>query len=169
MFDQKAKMLVVEDAELLFKNFAGSEGKFNPKGKRNFCLVIDPDTADKLANDGWNVKHLEPREPESGDLGKYYVRVNVNMDGYRKPKIVLLQGDTRTNLSGDMVDMLDWADLEMVDVTVSGYEWEVQGHEGVSGYLKTLYAVLRLDPIEVKYLEEQELKEVYSEDEPESY
>ena len=54
--------IVMENARLIFKNFSGEESKFNRKGNRNFCVVLDPEVADDLIKDGWNVRFLRPRE-----------------------------------------------------------------------------------------------------------
>ena len=35
--------IIVENAKIAFKNFSGKEGQFNPEGKRNFCLILDPE------------------------------------------------------------------------------------------------------------------------------
>ena len=57
--------IVMENARLIFKNFSGEESKFNRKGNRNFCVVLDPEVADDLIKDGWNVRFLRPRRTNS--------------------------------------------------------------------------------------------------------
>ena len=53
------KQLLLEDAKIIFRNFSGEETKFNPKGKRNFCVILPSrDMAEDLQNRGWNIKYF---------------------------------------------------------------------------------------------------------------
>lgn len=84
------KNIIMENARILFRNFSGNPSKFNAKGKRTFCLVIDPDMADRLSEEGWNVKFLKPRE--EGDTPTPYIQVNVGFkdDSSKSPKIYMV-------------------------------------------------------------------------------
>ena len=61
--------IVMEDARIIFRNFAGKETKFNREGSRNFCAVLDgKEEADELSAIGWNVKKLDPRDEDDEPL-----------------------------------------------------------------------------------------------------
>ena len=140
--------LNIEDAEIRFKNFEGKEGQFNPAGRRNFCVLLNDKDADKLTQDGWNVKYLKPRDPE--DHPQAYLQVAVSFDNY-PPNIYLVSSRGKNRLNEDDVKILDWADLKTVDLTITPYRWNVNGKEGTKAYLKTLYAVLEEDDFDQKY------------------
>lgn len=142
------KNIIIEDARIGFRNFSGEEGKFNPKGNRNFCVFLETPFAEELENDGWNIKWLPPRE--EGDEEQAYMQVSVN---YRNipPKIMMISSNNKTLMTEDMVEMLDWAELEQVDLIIRPYNWEVNGKRGVKAYLKSMYAVLEENELDRKY------------------
>ncbi len=145
----KTNNLMIENARLIFKNFSGEETKFNRAGDRNFCVVIDDiDMAQKLIEDGWNVKILAPRE--EGDKPVYYLPVAVNY-AHRPPNIFLVTRHTKTPLNEETISTLDFAELEKVDLTINPYNWSANGKEGTKAYLKTLYATIIEDEFAEKY------------------
>jgi hypothetical protein len=79
--------LIIENARIIFRNFSGAGDKFNREGNRNFSVVIDdPNMAEDLVRDGWNVKVLKPRDPE--DEPTNYLPVTVNMNGNVRVRMV---------------------------------------------------------------------------------
>ena len=146
--------LVVKDARIFFRNFSGRPTKFNQSGgKRSFCLMLDQELADRLAAEGWNVKILDPRDPE--DKPQPFLRVEVAYS-YRKPHIVTLTsgGKRKTTISEETVDMLDYAEIERIDLSIHPYEWNVNGASGVKAYLKSMYVTLEEDELEELYMDE---------------
>lgn len=141
--------LQIEDAKIIFRNFAGEERQFNPAGKRNFCVIIeDPDLASNLVVDGWNVKTLAPRE--EGDEPIRYLPVEVSYKR-RPPVVTLITSTTKTQLDEDSISMLDYADILTADLIINPYNWSVKDGSGVKAYLDKAYITIQEDVFQKKY------------------
>lgn len=149
------KEFAMEDARIIFRNFAGKEGQFNSAGDRNFALVLDEESAAILAKDGWNVNRLKPREDEDEVEGTPYLPVKVGYKG-RPPHVILISSRARTALHEDTVDVLDITDIQTVDLIVRPYEWEVNGKSGTKAYLKTMFVTVNEDYLMRKYAQMEE-------------
>lgn len=140
--------LTFEDKRIMFRNFSGVEGPFNASGIRSFCLALEPEEAQQMAHDGWNVKHLKPREEDED--GQSYVNVAVSFR-IRPPRVVLITSRGRTTLPEELVSMLDWVDIANVDLIINPSKWEKNGNSGVKAYLKSIYITVEDDELERKY------------------
>lgn len=153
-----ANSISIENARILpgnFRNFSGKESKFNTAGDRNFCVELDPELAEELKAEGWNIKYLRPRTED--DEPTPYTQVKIKY-GYRPPVVFIISGKVKTEITEEEdLDMLDWADIEHVDLVIRPYEWEAHGTHGVKGYLKTMYVTISKDEFADKYAEQLEM------------
>lgn len=140
--------LIIENCRILFRNFSGAEKQFNTPGSRNFCLPLEPDVADQMAKDGWNVKLLKARGEDEEPTP--YIQVAVNYKG-RPPRIVMVTSKGKTPIGEDMVSVLDWAEFDNIDLIINPYHWSVNGKSGVKAYLKSGFFTLHEDELERKY------------------
>lgn len=140
--------LIMEDARIVFRNFAGAEGMYNREGDRNFCVLLEDELAADMKADGWNIKRLKPREGE--DQGTAYIQVSVGFKG-RPPRMVMITSRGRVDLGEDECILLDWADILKVDLIIRPYHWNVNGRTGVKAYLKSIFVIINEDYLELKY------------------
>lgn len=138
----------LEDVVIAFRNFSGKEDMYNRAGDRNFSILLNEETAQDMERDGWNIKRLKPRDAD--EVPQPYIQVAVSYKT-RPPKIMLITSRGKTYLSEDEVEMLDWVDIQEVDVTLNPYEWAVGDKHGVKAYLKTMVIVIEEDYLEMKW------------------
>lgn len=145
---REQKTFKVEGARLIFKNFSGKIGPYNATGAKQFCVIVSEEDALALNEIGWNAKQLKSRE--EGEPGDWYVEVTVKFD-IKPPRIVMISSRSRTTLTEKTVEVLDYADMKNVDLICNGYEWNVNGKDGITAYLKTMFVTVNEDDLERKY------------------
>lgn len=150
----------IDDARIIYRNFAGAPSKFNREGDRNFAVVIDDqDIAEALTEKGWNVKIKPPRE--EGDEPFMFLPVKVKFNE-RGPRVYLqnsLGGRNRVTLDEDTVGILDNVDITNVDLDIRPYDWDVQGKTGRTAYLQSICVTQEVDRFLERYAEQESPEE----------
>lgn len=145
------KTLQLENVEIGFRNFEGREGVYNKSGDRSFAVFLDHKLAEDLAKDGWNVKFPKDQDPEDEeDTRRPHIQVSVGFDFY-PANVFLISNEVPTRLTEEEVAMLDWAEIENVDIVLRPYTWSVNGNSGIKAYLKSGYFTIVSDKFASKY------------------
>ena len=137
--------VIIRDAHIFKTNFAGKEiPPYNPAGRRNFLVSIpDMKVAEDMAKDGWNIKF--PKDPDEGKDPFLSVAVNFSI---RPPKIIIESSKGRTIIDEESVDMLDWAEITHVDLSINPRYWDDNGKQKIKAYLRTMRIVIFEDELE---------------------
>lgn len=142
-------ILQIDDAKIIFKNFEGRGDKFNRAGDRNFSLLIeDPNTADALVKEGWNVKIKPGRDEDEEPFMRLPVKVKFTEYG---PNVYLRTGDRVNKLDEESISCLDDIDIESVNMDIRPYDWEVNGRTGRTAYLQSMEVIQRIDRFSARY------------------
>ena len=151
IFFDKRGDLVIGNAHISCRNFSGN--RFGVGGSKGFCVSIeDPDFAQRLADEGWNVKIKQnPKDPD--DEPYIYIPVAVNYNERFHPNIYMYTGRNRVCMENNTVATLDNADLEKIDLIIHGRKREdPTTHEvRVKAFLKTGHFTLEDDPFADDY------------------
>lgn len=144
--------VTIEGARILFRDFSGEKNRYN--NDRTFCVVLEPELAEALTNDGWPVKWLEPRNDE--ETRTPYLRVKVQFRKHEQyerssPQIVLISNGVKKELNEESVNILDWVNIENADLQIRPYNYEINGKTGIKPYLNSLWITIREDTLESKY------------------
>lgn len=151
-------ILQIDDARIIFRNFEGRGDKFNREGDRNFSLLIeDPNTADALIKEGWNVKIKEGRDEDDGPFMRLPIKVKFTDYG---PNVYLITGGRRNELDEESIACLDNIDIESVDMDIRPYDWEVNGRTGRTAYLQSMQVIQRIDRFAARYADMQEKEDI---------
>ena len=145
-------ILQIGDASIIYRNFAGVGSKFNREGDRNFAVRIpDTELADKLVEEGWNVKIKDPKE--EGDLPFMFLPVKIKFND-RGPVVYLKTGRNMVKLDEESISCLDNIDILGVDLDIRPYDWEVNGKTGRTAYLQSICVTQDIDRFAARYEEE---------------
>ena len=150
-------ILQIDDARIIYRNFAGAGSKYNREGDRNFAVIIpENEMADALLAEGWNVKIKPPRDEDEDPFMFLPIKVKFNDRG---PNAYLQTGARMNRLDEESIACLDDVDIISVDMDVRPYDWEVNGKAGRTAYLQSIKVVQEIDRFAARYAEEEYPKE----------
>ena len=145
----RGNILEIEDARIIYRNFAGAPSKFNREGDRNFAVIIpNEEIKEELVEAGWNVKIKPPREDFDEPFMFLPVKVKFNNRG---PGAYIRSGESVTRLSEETIDMLDEIDIASVDMDLRPYDWDVNGKQGRTAYLQAIEVTQNIDRFGAQY------------------
>ena len=152
----KTQPFTVENARLVYKNFAGLEGDYNNAGDRNFHVVIeDHDYARELEAQRYNITwpkpnpDIKPEDDERNPTLKVKIKfadiyiVKSGTNGTGRPE----------KLEEQDWEMLDWMTPKQIDLTVKPYDYSdrYSTGTGITAYLQELVMVVELTELQEKY------------------
>ena len=145
-------ILQIDDARIIYRNFAGEASQFNRAGDRNFSVLIeDEQIANELRDHGWNVKIKQARE--EGDTPFMHLPVKVKFND-RGPSVYLVSGSNRVKLDEETIGMLDNIDILGVDLDIRPFDWEVNGKAGRAAYLQSICVTQDIDRFAQRFEED---------------
>lgn len=135
--------IAVEGARIVFRNFKGEASQYNRAGDRNFALVIDnQEFAQKLSDEGWNIKIRPPREEGADPF--VYLPVSVSYRVSRLAPKVFLKRPRKETIPIDESHIKDFDDMEFSDLkmVINPRHWtdDRTGEEHIKAYLIELWA-----------------------------
>lgn len=146
-------ILQIDDARIIYRNFAGRGDKYNREGDRNFALLITEEAdAKELIERGWNVKVKPPKE--DGDTQFMYLPVKVKFND-RGPSAYLYSGQSKNQLNENTIGMIDDMDILSVNLDIRPYDWEVSGKTGRTAYLQGIEVIQNVDRFTARYAGEE--------------
>ena len=143
-------ILQINGAMITHRNFAGRGDQYNREGDKNFSLVIPTrEMADRLVEEGWNVKMIDNFDDGSEPFMFLKVKVKFNDRG---PTVYLRSGTAVNQLDEDSIGMLDDIMISNVDLDIRPYDWTLPtGATGRTAYLLGMDVEQKLDRFAARY------------------
>lgn len=150
------KIISIENTRFIWKtNFSGDPERdsFGSDARQASIVIPDPDLAEELMDEGFNIKMTKSKPgEEEGFEPTYYVTVKVNYDTNWPPKIYLVSGDNEPLLlDEDSVDLIDSCYVINVNAVLNPYHNPRTNKKSL--YVRTMYVEQDLedDPFAHRY------------------
>lgn len=153
---QDRETLLVDNAQLVYKNFRGLQSQYNMEGNRNTGLLLDYDQAYEMMNNGWTgIRPFKDDVYAGIDNPRHVIKVRVKFK-HRPPRCYLISSGSdgvpsKTLLGEGLIGIFDTTDSTNVDLVLVAYEYDVSGRQGKSAYLQSMFYTMYEDPLELRY------------------
>lgn len=151
----KSRKIILEDVELIWKNFKGVKSEFNPEGKKVFSVVLSDEQASEVRSAGIPVLVQPPKneEYEPRNILKVKIKYRDNVSESLNPRVIMIKevSQNQTLLNADSVGVLDHLRILTADVAISPYNYEFGKTKGVNAYLDHMYVVVEESPLDRKH------------------
>lgn len=144
--------LKFENCRIVCRNFAGVVSDKNKNGERNFGVILDEATAQRLEAIGWKIKRFNPRPDDPDQYAQPWLKIKVKFGKY-PPIANIITSRGRTRLDENTIGMIDTCRIKNVDLIVRPYNYPETnfGPAGVSAYMKAIYVTILEDDFAMKY------------------
>ena len=152
----KLKIENLSNRNIIFRNFSGRPSQYNKNGDLKFTLVInEPETAQRLASHGWNVKVKPPKNEGDEPFCTLDVRIRLDLE-WARPKIKMFTRTGSVWIDEGNIKIFDDAEFDTVDLVLRQYAWKNgRGESGISAQLSEMYARIAEGVLEAKWAEEE--------------
>ena len=148
--------LEIDDAIIIYRNFAGEGGPYNREGDRNFAVLIpDEDMKNLLVEDGWNVK-VKPSRRDDEELFMY-LPVKVKYTEKGGPTVYVKSRDRVNAISEANIGMLDNIEIAGVDLDIRPYDWDINGKTGRTAYLQSILVTQKIDRFAARFMSDDDM------------
>lgn len=153
---KERKLISLEDTNFIWRtNFSGDPERdsFGNDARQASIIIPDPELAEELLAEGYNIKKTNPREgEEEGFEPRYYTTIKVNYDSFSPPCIYLVSGDADPlMLDEESISILDRCQVLNVNAILNPYENSRTGRKSL--YVRTMYVEQDVadDPFAARY------------------
>lgn len=143
--------LIIKDTACKGKNFSGARSR---GGERTFCVTLDDGLAERLAQDGWNVKLSKVYK--EGDTPYYFLPIEASYDKWPPTVVMLRKGRPKVYMTENTISELDGLTIEKISVNVRPSVWiNGAGERKVKAYLKSAIVTVEVDELLATLAEEE--------------
>lgn len=149
--------LEIENAQIKwpFSHFDGKKDVFNEEGQRNFTIIIPPENAQFLIDEGWPIR--ESKTLEEDDPPEYLLKVHISYK-YEPPKIFLIKGNRKVRVEKESeLSDISRSTCDNINVIISPSRWVHGAKTGISAYAKEIYATVKESRFSEMYADYEEV------------